>query len=103
MRWVTIAKVSLLALAVPATILSVEELAVGLTYGGNLWRTDRPFAIALWLAVVVFPLFIGTAMGAAKTSRRLWIVTGVSWAFAAFWVCESFVWMPWAHGGPWGW
>ena len=103
MRSLTVAKASMIVLAVPATALCFGYLVMGLSFGLNLWRADRPFAIALWFAVVLFPLFIANAMSATKTPRQFWIMTGMAWSFAAFWVYHNFIWMPWTYGGPWGW
>lgn len=99
----TIAKGSLVALAVPATLLSIAYLFVGLSFGFDLWRLDRPFAIMLWFAIVLFPVFIGVTIRGTTTLRQLWIMTTLAWSFAAFWVFVNFVWMPWTYGGPWGW
>lgn len=103
MRIEPIARYSLVALLLPATILAFISLAVGLTFGVNLWRSDRPFAIALWFAVVLFPGFIVVALRLSGTRRQLLLMTAAAWTFVTFWIFQNFVWMPSTHGGPWGW
>lgn len=103
MRLEPIAKASLIALLLPATLICFGSLVVGLTFGFNLGRSDRPFAIAMWFAVVIFPGLIVAALRLAKTRRQLLMWTAAAWAFAGFWVFHNFVWMPWTYGGPWGW
>jgi hypothetical protein len=99
MRLETIAKTSLVVLLVPATLVSFTSLFVGLTFGLNLWRSDRPFAIALWFAEVMFPGFIVAALRLVNTCRQLLKWTAAAWTFAGFWVFHNFIWMPWGYGG----
>lgn len=103
MRGITVAKWSLIILSAPAWLLCFVYLQVGLTFGFNLWRADRPFAIAFWFAVVLFPLLLLVAIRSTEHPRRFWPLTITAWSFLVFWVFHQLIWMPWTYGGPWGW
>jgi hypothetical protein len=103
MRVRNAAKWSLIILSVPAWLLCLMYLQVGLTFGFNLWRADRPFAIAFWFAVVLFPFLLFVAIRSTKHPLRFWTLAITAWVFLAFWVFHQFIWMPWTFGGPWGW
>lgn len=98
-----IVKWSLVLLAVPASVLALAMLIVGLTFGANLWRPDRPYAIIIWLALVFFPAFIAFALASKGSPRRFYILSAIAWLFVAFWLFENFFWKPWEYGGSWGW
>jgi len=97
MKW------TLVLLSVPAALVAFGYLVVGLTFGFNLWRVDRPFAIAMWFAVLLFPAFLVATIRSSERPRRFWALTAAAWCFAAFWAYWNFLWMPWTYGGPWGW
>jgi hypothetical protein len=85
---------SLCLLLIPAALISLDTLVVGVTFGFNLWRPDRPFAITLWFAGVLFPAFVAWALvrslkaQSLATTARLTLVT---WAFVAFWLGDVYV------------
>jgi hypothetical protein len=74
--------------------MSLECLVVGATFGFNLWRPDRSFAIAMWFAVVLFPIFVAWALfrsfkaQSLATTARLALIT---WAFVVFWLWDVYV------------
>lgn len=90
-------------LLAPALLVSLMTLYVGLTFGFNLWRADRPFAIALWFAVIMLPALVLAALKAKEEPRLFYPLAAISWLFVAFWIFHGFIWMPWAAGGPPGW
>jgi hypothetical protein len=96
-------KWSLILLVIPALFVSLLSLQVGLTFGFNLWRSDRPFAIAMWFGVVFFPVLLLAALRSVERPRRFWILAAAAWSFVAFWFFHQVIWMPWTFGGPWGW
>jgi len=74
--------------------LSLEWLLVGLTFGSNLWRPDRVFAIAMWFAGVLFPGYVGWALTKSFKAQSLATTTLlalIAWGFATFWFCEIYV------------
>jgi hypothetical protein len=85
---------SLCLLLIAATLLSVEWLVVGVTFGFNLWRPDRIFAIAVWFAAVLFPAFVAWALMKSLKERSLATtarLAAVTWTFAAFWLWDVYV------------
>lgn len=97
---------SLCALLIPAAFVALDFFAVGVFFGMALWRPDRPFGIAMWFATVLFPVFVAYALWRSlrvKSLKTTAILASACWAFACFFMWENFVWMPFAHGGPWGW
>ena len=103
MRALNVTKWSLVLLSVPALLLSYLYLVTSLTFGINLWRADRPFAIALWFAVVLFPILLLVAIRSIGSPRRFWRLAIAAWFFVAFWAYHQVIWQPWTYGGPWGW
>lgn len=83
--------------------MSLGYLVIGLTFGFNLWRADRPFAMAFWFAVVFFPVLLIIAIRSTSNVRRFWSLWLLSWIFVAFWAFYQLMWMPWTNGGKWGW
>lgn len=98
-----VVKWSLLALLVPASLIASSTFLVGVGFGFNLWRADRPFAIAMWFAVVGFPALLISTLRSQPQLRRFYGLAIAAWLFAAFWIFHNFFWMPWAAGGPRGW
>lgn len=85
---------SLCLLLIPAALMSLEWLVVGVTFGFNLWRPDRLFAIAMWFACVLFPAFVAWALARSLKARSLattarWTVA--AWGFGAFWLLDVYV------------
>jgi hypothetical protein len=98
-----VTKWSLWALLVPALPLALMTFFVGAGFGVNLWRADRPFAVAMWFAVVGFPAWLIVALRSQAAPRRFYGLAISAWLFAAFWIFHNFWWMPWTAGGPHGW
>lgn len=96
-------KWSLVGLLIPASLLGFMHLVVGIGFGFNLWRADRPFAIMLWFATVLFPALIVVTLKSTARPRVFYSLSGVAFMFAAFWLFHDLIWMPWTVGGPWGW
>ena len=103
MRPISPLKWSLIALLIPSSLVSLGMLMVGLTFGASLWQVDRPFAIAMWFATVLFPALLIVAVRSAIAPRRFYTLAALAWLFVAFWAFHTFLWRPWLVGGPWGW
>ncbi len=85
---------SLCLLLIPAALISLEWLVVGVTFGSNLWRPDRPVAITMWIAGVLFPAFVAWALARSLKAQSLattarW--TLATWGLAGFWLVDVYV------------
>ncbi len=74
--------------------MSLEWLTVGVTFGFNLWRPGRSFAILTWVAVVIFPAFVAWALAKSFKAKSLGITAVLSlaaWTFAGFCLWDLYV------------
>jgi hypothetical protein len=94
---------SLLVLLALAVLIAFSSMVGGLMFAPILFRAERPFAIALWLATLAFPVWLLALLAVRRGSRKLYPSAMVSWLFAAIWVVINFVWAPSSTGRFWGW
>jgi hypothetical protein len=85
---------SLCLLLIPAALMSLGWLVAGVTFGSNLWRPDRLFAIAIWFAGVLFPAFVAWALARSLKAQSLgatarWTVA--VWGFGVFLLLDVYV------------
>ena len=74
-----------------ATLFAADALAVGLTFGFDLWKASDPFPTILWIAVLIFPLAIMLALKASQSSvRTLTFVFCACWAFIGLYLAIAF-------------
>jgi hypothetical protein len=79
--------------------MSLVWFIAGVTFGFNLWRPDRLFAILMWAAAVVFPALVAWALAKSFKAQSLAttaLLTFAVWAFAGFWLWDVYV-------ARWGW
>jgi hypothetical protein len=103
MKYESFTRWSLMALLVLAVLIAFGSVVAGLTFAPLLFRAERPFAIAMWAATVLFPLFLLALLAMPRGSKRLYPLAAISWLFAATWMVINLVWVPSSAGGPWGW
>jgi hypothetical protein len=85
---------SLCLLLIAAGLMSFEWFFTGVTFGSNLWRPARLFAITMWFAVILFPVFVGWALNISLKARSLATTARlalIAWGFAAFWILDVYV------------
>lgn len=99
----SVTRQSLLALLAPAVLIAFGSVVGGLIFAPILFRAERPFAIAMWLATVLFPTWLLALLALRRGSKSLYPLAAVSWLFAATWVVINFVWAPSSTGRLWGW
>ena len=96
LRW------SLFALLIPAAYVALLQLLSGLIWASIFFRADRPFAISMWLAQIFFPIYLLLTVRSYQ-AKHFYLLVASAWAFVGFWVFHTFIWIPSAFGGPWGW
>lgn len=74
-------RASLAVLLFVSGVLSVFALVVGLTFGFNLWRWDRPGVTAGWLVLVLLPLAVYRVVKTEPRSMRVLAVCAI-----VFWI-----------------
>ncbi len=97
----SLARQSLLALLAPAVLVAFSSVIGGRIYAPILFRADRPFAIAMWLVTIAFPVWLLALLAMRRGDKKLYPSLAVSWLFAATWVVINYVWKP--AGRLWGW
>ena len=94
---------SVMALLAPAVLVAYGSVVAGLTFAPLLFRAERPFAISMWLATVLFPIWLLALLMLPRGSERLYPLAAASWLFATAWLVFNLIWVPSSAGGPWGW
>jgi hypothetical protein len=79
-------RASLAVLLFVSGVLSVFALVVGLTFGFNLWRWDRPGVTVGWLVLVLLPLAVYRVVKNEPRSMRVLAVCAI-----VFWVPPLYV------------
>jgi hypothetical protein len=64
------ARISLWVLLAPASLIALEYLIVGLTFGFNLWRLNDLRPTLFWIAVVSFPFLLVVGLQRTRRSSR---------------------------------
>jgi hypothetical protein len=96
----SITRQSLLALLAPAVLIAFGSVVGGLMFARILFRAERPLAISMWLAIVLFPVWILALLGMRRGSKKLYPLAAASWLFDAM-VAIYYAWQP--YGRLWGW
>ena len=103
MHYESFTRRSLMVLLAPAVLIAYGSVVGGLTFAPLLFRAERPFAITMWLATILFPVWLLALLALSRGSRKLYPLAASSWLFAASWTVINIFWVPSSAGGPWGW
>lgn len=80
------ARFSLWLLVLPAALMALDYLVVGITFGSALWKWSDPAPTVLWAAVVGFPICLVVGLRFTRSSAF-----GTTTLFATAWLL-TFVW-----------
>lgn len=83
--------------------LAAYMLILGASLASFLLRPDRPYAVALWLSLLLFPFWLWAALKRADRKKLFHAMAASAWAYACVWGGVALGWVPLGRGAIWGW
>lgn len=83
--------------------VAVYMLILGASLASFLLKPERPYAIILWLSLLLFPFWLWAALKRADRKKVFYTMALSAWAYASIWGGVALGWVPFGLGDVWGW
>lgn len=87
-------RVSIALLLVLLAPFAAYMLVLGSSLSQFLLTSERPYATALWLSLLLFPAWLWATLKYARRKKQFYSMAVAAWAYACIWGGVALGWVP---------